>query len=92
MVSIPSSWLAKFILGNSNSSRKLPTSITGGVCLAILGHMFWNGSSFVVSFALSEVDEVFQVLGQLIWIGIMVVLLWITGKIILQTAIKSPTK
>ena len=90
--SIPSSWLAKFILGNSNSSRRLPTSIIGGVCLAILGHMFWNGSSFVVSFALSEVDEVFQVLGQLIWIGIMVVLLWITGKIILQTAIKSPTK
>ena len=90
--SMPSSWLAKFILGNSNSSRRLPTSITGGVCLAILGHMFWNGSSFVVSFALSGVDEVFQVLGQLIWIANMVVLLWIVGKVILQTAIKSPTK
>ncbi len=90
--SIPSSKLARFILGNSNSIRQLPTSITGGVCLAIIGHMFWNGSSFIVSFALSGLDEMFQVLGQLFWIGNMVVLLWIAGKIILQTAIKSPTK
>ena len=69
----------------------LPKNPATGISLAILGHAFWNGSLWLVSWLFIEQDIVVQVLASLVWIGILIVGLWVIGREILAAVMHLPS-
>ena len=69
----------------------LPKHPVSGISLAILGHAFWNGSLWLVSWLFIEQDIIVQVLASLVWIGILIVGLWVIGREILASVMYLPS-
>jgi len=69
-----------------NNENKLPKSIAAGLFLAILGHSFWNGSSFFVDYLFSNlgVDLIISTIASLLWIIMLITGLLLIGRFILQ--------
>lgn len=87
---LPTSYFSRILLSGKNTNFPVPKTVVFGLFWAIFGHMFWNGSSFFISFLLSGYDEFLIIIVELLWIAVMISLLWIVGKQILQTALSSP--
>ena len=87
---LPASYFSRILLSGKNTNFPVPKTILFGIFWAIFGHMFWNGSSFIISFLLAGYDEILIVIVELLWIVVMISLLWIVGKQVLQTALSSP--
>ncbi|MAO70659.1 MAG: hypothetical protein CL983_06240 [Euryarchaeota archaeon] len=73
---------------------KLPKSLSLGLILAITGHSFWNGSSFLVDYLLNKyiINIIISTVLNLFWILILIGGLMIIGRIILQNVILLPDK
>tara|TARA_B100000003_G_scaffold202162_1_gene211080 strand:+ start:44 stop:409 length:366 start_codon:yes stop_codon:yes gene_type:complete len=69
----------------------LPKHPASGISLAILGHAFWNGSLWLVSWLFIDQDIVVQGLASLAWIGILIVGLWVIGREILASVMHLPS-
>ncbi len=76
------------------NSSKLPKNVIFCTTLAILGHSFWNGSSFVVDYFSNEhiSNIAFSTLTSLVWITFLITSLFILGKLILKNVILLPDK
>ena len=80
---------------NSQQKKKpwaLPTTPLTGIVLAMLGHSFWNGSSFLVYFIVEKAaGEVAGIIAMILWTFTMIAtLLWI-GKNILSSLHSVPS-
>ena len=69
----------------------LPTHPVTGLSLAILGHAFWNGSLWFVSWLFIEQDIVVQLIASLVWIAILIIALWVIGREILAAVMHLPS-
>ena len=69
----------------------LPTNPISGICLAIIGHAAWNGSSWFVSWLFMDQDMIVQVIASLSWIIVMIVTLWVIGREILAAVMHLPS-
>lgn len=69
----------------------LPSHPISGLSLAILGHAFWNGSLWFVSWLFMEQDIIVQFIASLLWIVILIVALWIIGREILAAVMHLPS-
>ena len=69
-----------------NNDNYLPKSIEMGLILAIIGHSFWNGSSFFIDyvFVKMEVNMLISTIASLFWIIILISGLLLIGRFILQ--------
>ena len=72
----------------------LPKSLSLGLILAITGHSFWNGSSFLVDYLLNKfiMNIIISTILNLFWILILIGGLMLIGRIILQNVILLPDK
>ena len=72
----------------------LPKSLSLGLILAITGHSFWNGSSFLVDYLLNKfiINIIISTILNLFWILILIGGLMLIGRIILQNVILLPDK
>ena len=69
----------------------LPSHPISGLSLAILGHAFWNGSLWFVSWLFIEQDIIVQVIASLVWIVMLIIGLWIIGREILAAVMHLPS-
>ena len=69
----------------------LPQTPLVGLLLAMMGHAFWNGSSWLVGFLFEDMDIVVQIIASLSWIVILVIGLWIIGREILAAVMHLPS-
>ncbi len=74
-----------------NKVWRLPTNPISGISLAILGHAFWNGSLWFVSWLFIEQDMIVQFIASLMWIGLLITGLWIIGREILAAVMHLPS-
>jgi RsiW-degrading membrane proteinase PrsW (M82 family) len=76
------------------TQSKLPKNIFFCLFLAIFGHSFWNGSSYLVDYYSTKlVSEIlFSTLISIIWIILLITSLFILGKVILRNVILLPDK
>ena len=73
---------------------KLPKSLGLGLLLAIVGHSFWNGSSFLVDYFANQVTTniIISTISSLFWIIILISGLLLIGRLILQNVRLLPDK
>ena len=69
----------------------LPSHPISGLSLAILGHAFWNGSLWFVSWLFIEQDIIVQLIASLVWIVMLIIGLWIIGREILAAVMHLPS-
>ena len=69
----------------------LPSHPISGLSLAILGHAFWNGSLWFVSWLFIEQDIIVQVIASLVWIVMLIIGLWVIGREILAAVMHLPS-
>jgi len=79
---------------DKNKTSKLPKNILICLLFAIIGHSFWNGSSYAVDYYSTKVTSnvIFSTSISLIWITILITSLLILGKLILKNVILLPDK
>lgn len=77
-----------------SSTNNLPSNLGVGLMLAIIGHSFWNGSSFLVDYIFTKITEnvYLSVIGSLLWIIILISCLLLIGRFIIQNVILLPDK
>ena len=75
-------------------SNNLPQTLSLGLILAIVGHSFWNGSSFLIDYLLNKVTEniIISTIGSLLWILILISGLLLIGKLIVNNVKLLPDK
>ena len=75
-------------------SNNLPQTLSLGLILAIVGHSFWNGSSFLIDYLLNNVTEniIISTIGSLLWILILISGLLLIGKLIVKNVKLLPDK
>jgi RsiW-degrading membrane proteinase PrsW (M82 family) len=73
---------------------KLPKSLGLGLLLAIVGHSFWNGSSFLVDYFANKftTNIIFSTISSLFWIIILISGMLLIGRLILQNVRLLPDK
>ena len=73
---------------------KLPKSLGLGLLLAIVGHSFWNGSSFLVDYFGNKftTNIIISTISSLFWIIILISGLLLIGRLILQNVRLLPDK
>ena len=73
---------------------KLPKSLGLGLILAIVGHSFWNGSSFLVDYFGNKftTNIIISTISSLLWIIILISGLLLIGRLILQNVRLLPDK
>ena len=71
---------------------KLPMIPAVGILLAIMGHSFWNGSSWMVSELVSGQSLAVELLVSIAWIAILIGGLWFIGKQILASVMHLPAR
>ena len=64
---------------------RLPKNPVIGLSLAIIGHAFWNGSSWLVSYLFSDSDPAVFAIAYLSWIVLLIIGLWLIGREILAS-------
>ena len=74
---------------NNRSNLELPTSLPVMLCVAILGHAFWNGSSVLVSTITWGLDPLSWLFINLTWTVLLIALLWTFGKYVIAAAMDS---
>ena len=74
---------------NNRSNIDLPTSLPVMLCIAILGHAFWNGSSVFVSTIALGLDPLLGLFIDLTWIVTLITLLWTFGRYVIAAAMDS---
>ena len=74
---LPSERMIRLLSKHESHAWRMPTTLTSGVLLAILGHALWNGSSWTIGMVLSDGDPVLSVILQLAWLVLMVGALWL---------------
>ena len=70
---------------------RLPRSPIIGISLAIIGHSFWNGSSWLIGWLFKDDDILIQLLANLGWIVVMIASLWYIGRNILAAVMHLPS-
>ena len=77
-----------------NITNNLPSNLGIGLMLAIIGHSFWNGSSFFVEylFIKNTTNVVYSALGSLLWIMVLISGLLLVGRFIVQNVKLLPDK
>ena len=65
---------------------------TVGISLAIIGHSFWNGSSWMVSKLVSGQSLAVELVVTLAWIVILIGGLWFIGRQILASVMHLPAR
>ena len=75
-------------------SNNLPQTLSLGLILAILGHSFWNGSSFLIDYLFKNITEniIISTIGSLLWILILISGLLLIGKLIVNNVKLLPDK
>ena len=73
---MPSDRMMRLLVKHQRHAWAMPTTVQGGLFLAMLGHGLWNGSSWGVGMLLKDGDPVLSVLLQLAWLVVMVAALW----------------
>ena len=75
-------------------NSKLPHSLQIGLIMAIIGHSFWNGSSFLVDYILkiTTTNVIISTISSLFWIILLISGLLLIGKIILENVRLLPDK
>ena len=73
---MPSDRMMRLLVKHQRHAWSMPTTVQGGLFLAMLGHGLWNGSSWGVGMLLKDGDPVLSVLLQLAWLVVMVAALW----------------
>ena len=73
---------------------KLPKSLGLGLLLAIVGHSFWNGSSFLVDYFANQVTTniIISTISSLFWIIFLISGMLLIGRLILQNVRLLPDK
>ncbi|MBT5184739.1 MAG: PrsW family intramembrane metalloprotease [Euryarchaeota archaeon] len=69
----------------------LPRTPLIGLPLAMMGHAFWNGSGWFVSWIFEDMDIIVQIIASISWIVILVIGLWIIGREILAAVMHLPS-
>ena len=69
----------------------LPRTPLLGLPIAMMGHAFWNGSSWLVNWMFSDMSIVVQVFASLAWMVILIAGLWIIGREILAAVMHLPS-
>jgi len=82
-----SNWLDKPIA----RTWSLPKNPIVGISIAIIGHSFWNGSSWFVSYIFRDFDPIFGLIATLLWILVLIGGLWYIGKEILSSVKHLPS-
>ncbi|MED5272069.1 MAG: PrsW family glutamic-type intramembrane protease [Candidatus Thermoplasmatota archaeon] len=79
---------------SEQKSNNLPETLSLGLTLAIVGHSFWNGSSFLIDYLLNNVTEniIISTIGSLLWIFILISGLLLIGKLIVKNVKLLPDK
>ena len=72
----PSDWLSRWVMKHRKHAWNLPTNWTQGLIIAILGHAFWNGSSWAIGLLEFE-SVVLYALVNIGWIVVLVTILWL---------------
>ena len=77
-----------------NITNNLPSNLGIGLMLAIIGHSFWNGSSFFVEylFIKNTTNVVYSAMGSLLWIMVLISGLLLVGRFIVQNVKLLPDK
>jgi len=77
-----------------NITNNLPSNLGIGLILAIIGHSFWNGSSFFVEylFIKNTTNVVYSTMGSLLWIMVLISGLLVVGRFIVQNVKLLPDK
>ena len=79
-------WLDK----PKDKSWDLPKKPIVGVSLAILGHSFWNGSSWLISWFFEDSSILIQVTITLGWLVFLIGGLWYIGRQVLASVLHLP--
>ncbi len=74
---VPSDRMFRFLNKRQSQAWAMPTTVTMGVFLAMLGHALWNGTSWGVGMLLAGDESGLAVLVQLAWLLVMVAALWL---------------
>jgi len=82
-----SNWLDKPIA----RTWPLPKNPIVGISIAIIGHSFWNGSSWFVSYIFRDFDPILGDIATLLWILVLIGGLWYIGKEILSSVKHLPS-
>ena len=82
-----SNWLDKPIA----RTWPLPKNPIVGISIAIIGHSFWNGSSWFVSYIFRDFDRILGDIATLLWILVLIGGLWYIGKEILSSVKHLPS-
>ena len=82
-----SNWLDKPIA----RTWPLPKNPILGISIAIIGHSFWNGSSWFVSYIFKDFDTIFVLIAILLWTLVLIGGLWYIGKEILSSVKHLPS-
>ncbi|HJM44972.1 MAG TPA: PrsW family glutamic-type intramembrane protease, partial [Candidatus Poseidoniaceae archaeon] len=78
----------------SSSTNNLPNNLSFGLILAIIGHSFWNGSSFLVDYMSRTITSniIISTIASILWIMILISGLLLIGRFILKNVILLPDK
>jgi len=82
-----SKWLDKPI----ERTWPLPKNPIVGISIAIIGHSFWNGSSWFVFYVFRNFGPLFGFIVELLWIFVLIGGLWYIGKEILSSVKHLPS-
>ena len=79
-------WLNK----PSEQTWNLPKNPIVAIMLAILGHSFWNGSSWLISWLFEDSNMLIQVVVTLGWLVFLIAGLWYIGRQVLASVLHLP--
>lgn len=82
-----SNWLDKPV----QKTWQLPKNPIVGISIAIIGHSFWNGSSWLVSYLFRDFDILVGFIATLVWILVLIGGLWYIGREILSSVKHLPS-
>lgn len=80
-------WLNK----PSEQTWNLPKNPIVAIMLAILGHSFWNGSSWLISWLFEDSNILIQVVVTLGWLVFLIAGLWYIGRQVLASVLHLPS-
>ncbi len=69
----------------------LPQKPIAGLLLAIMGHSFWNGSSWLISSLFADSSVLIQIIITLSWLMFLIGGLWYIGRQVLASVLHLPS-
>lgn len=74
---VPSDRMVRLLTRHEAHAWRMPTRVSTGIALAMLGHALWNGSSWGVALLLQDSESLLAVALQIAWLAVMVAALWV---------------